>query len=156
MTDFITKFIFLRFFKFMAIDMAFIEWAEEYSVRNEVIDEEHKKLIILINALYEAIKIGKGNDYVGKILLKLIDYTKIHFAHEEELMTKYHYPLLFKQKTEHKILTQQVADLYIDFLTGKKIPSKELFTFLRNWLIDHIFNFDKELGDFLYEKYNRN
>ena len=136
--------------------MAFIEWSEEYSVRNEMIDEEHRKLIILINALHEAIKIGKGNDFVGKILLKLIDYTKIHFAHEEELMTRHHYPLLYKQKTEHKILTKEVADLYIDFLTGKKIPSNELLHFLKNWLIDHIFNFDKELGDFLLAKYNRN
>lgn len=135
--------------------MAFLNWSDKFSVHNERINDEHKKLIILINALHEAIKIGKGNDVVGKILLKLVDYTKIHFAHEESLMREHNYPMINIHKNEHNVLTQQVHELYVDFLTGKRILSMDLMNFLKKWLRDHILGHDLEFGDFLHKVQNK-
>jgi hemerythrin len=36
--------------------MAFIDWKPEYSVGHAEIDQQHRKLVEIINSLYEAMK----------------------------------------------------------------------------------------------------
>ncbi len=63
--------------------MAFIAWTDELSVDIGEIDEQHKKLINMINDLSYAMSKGKGRDVIEAILVGLRDYTVEHFAHEE-------------------------------------------------------------------------
>lgn len=39
--------------------MTYIEWKEIYSFNVHEIDEQHKKLIGMINGLHDAMKVGK-------------------------------------------------------------------------------------------------
>ena len=63
--------------------MALIEWNDEYSVKVKEIDQQHMKLVNLINELHLAMKEARGREVVGKILTDLISYTKFHFSTEE-------------------------------------------------------------------------
>ena len=48
--------------------MSFIEWDEKYSVQVKEIDEQHQKLIGLINTLHDAMRDGKGRDVISGII----------------------------------------------------------------------------------------
>ena len=44
--------------------MSFISWSNNYSVKIEHIDEQHKNIINLINQLHDAMKSGKGQEVI--------------------------------------------------------------------------------------------
>ena len=48
--------------------MAMITWSDNLSVNVGEIDMQHKKLVVMINELYDAMKIGKGKETVQKEL----------------------------------------------------------------------------------------
>ena len=72
--------------------MALIKWTSALSVAVPEIDLQHQKLVSLINQLHESMLSGKGREVLGGVLNELIDYTKRHFADEEELMRRHNYP----------------------------------------------------------------
>ena len=60
--------------------MDFVVWNEKYSVKISTIDEQHKKLVAIINELYNSMKNGKSKEQLGKTLTDLVEYTKYHFS----------------------------------------------------------------------------
>ena len=66
--------------------MAFFNWEDRFSVGIAEIDMQHQKLVQMLNELYDAMKAGKGNDVLGKVLNGMIQYTASHFATEERYM----------------------------------------------------------------------
>lgn len=131
--------------------MALIQWSQMLSVGVTQFDNEHKKLVDMLNNLHDAMKAGKANDVVGKILDGLISYTGTHFAAEERLMTQHGYPNLTKHKGEHAALVKQALDIQKDFKAGKALP-QNLLQFLKDWLMKHIAGEDKQYGPFLNGK----
>ena len=48
-------------------------------------DQQHQRLVALVNQLYKAMKSGQGKGAVGAVLDELVEYTATHFADEEKL-----------------------------------------------------------------------
>jgi hemerythrin len=67
--------------------MALMTWGPKLSVGVPQIDDQHKKLIELVNRLNEAMIAGHGRDLIGSTLSELVKYTQYHFACEERLMS---------------------------------------------------------------------
>lgn len=133
--------------------MALFQWNDAmYSVGSEKIDKQHKKLVELLNSLYEAMSKGKGNDVLGPILNELVNYTVVHFKTEEDLFTKYNYPGKTLHKAEHKKFVDEVASFKSEFDTGKAMISIKLMTFLKDWLVKHIKGSDKQYTQFFVDK----
>lgn len=132
--------------------MSYMDWDQKFSVNVKEIDNQHKKLVDMVNELHEAMKMGKGKDIMEKVLAELVNYTASHFATEERLMTQYSYPQFALHKTEHDKLVQQVLSFQKDFNSGKVAITLDLMTFLRDWLANHILGTDKKIGAFLNEK----
>jgi len=129
--------------------MAIINWSDEYSVKVKVFDDHHKKLIGYINDLHAALAAGKGNDALGEILKKLINYTDKHFAAEEMVMQKFNYFDYPMHKKEHENLKKEVKDFYDKFQRKEISVSTNLFNFLKSWLINHIEKTDKKYTEFM-------
>ena len=123
--------------------MALIDWNDDFSVKVKSIDQQHKKLLGLINDLHSAMKQGKGKNAVNKIVHEVIVYTQIHFSHEEDLMKKLAYPDYLKHKAQHDALVKQVTDIEENLNAGKVVLSQDVLTFLKKWLIEHILDSDK-------------
>jgi hemerythrin len=132
--------------------MAFFEWTEAYSVGVHLMDEEHKKLVDILNGLYEAVCADKAKDVIEKTLLELLQYTRTHFSNEEKLLKTYGYPQLSEHQEEHQNLTWQVAQLFNDYRGGKPGVPMRMTTFLRDWLAKHIMRTDKAYGSYLNGK----
>ena len=132
--------------------MAFMEWSDTLSVNIKEIDEQHKKLLAMINELHEAMKTGRGKEVTEKTLGGLIAYVGTHFATEEALMEKHNYPGFLAHKGEHAKLTAQAKDIHQQFQQGKAVVNVELMNFLKSWLQNHILGTDKKYVPFLNSK----
>ena len=108
--------------------MAMFEWIPEIAIGNEVIDNEHKHLIKLLNTAYEAIDID--NIAVTLILDELLEYTQYHFKHEEELMEELNYPYLEQHKSEHAEFCRIIFEKRDEFRAGKPVLTSDLMVFL--------------------------
>jgi len=102
----------------------------------------------LLNRLYDGMRSGQGKDVVGKVLDDLINYTKFHFAREEELFTRTGYPAV-EHKEQHRLLVKQVDDLRSRFKSGEISISIETLDFLKDWLAIHIQGSDKNYAGHL-------
>ncbi|MBN1118866.1 MAG: hemerythrin family protein [Bacteroidales bacterium] len=124
--------------------MNFISWREDYSVKNEVIDNQHKKLFALINDLYEAFVTKSDNLGVERIINELSDYTENHFKEEEKLFAFYNYAEAEEHIKEHKIFINTIQEITEKYKENPKSFSTRITSFLQKWLINHILETDKK------------
>lgn len=124
--------------------MAFIQWSENMSVGNHIIDQQHKNLVKMVNTVYDAMGQGKGDEVLKPILKALVDYTKSHFSHEEQFMKQIGYPNLVQHQQIHQAFTQKVQDVYAKVTAGQHVSSVSLAGFLKDWLVSHIMSEDKK------------
>jgi hemerythrin len=132
--------------------MPFVDWSDELSTKVKVFDDQHKKLIGLVNDLYANMAQGKGKEVMQKTLSGLVDYTKTHFASEEEMMTRHKYLGYLSHKAEHDRLTKQAGDLLHKLQAGEPVMSVHVMRFLKDWLEQHIMKIDKQYGPFMNAK----
>ncbi len=129
--------------------MVFLDWNESLSVGYRLLDTDHKRLIDIVNKLYEASAKGLDQTPALALLDELISYTKTHFIHEETLMRKTAYPQFIPHKIEHDRLLSQIEDLKKRLLAGQVALSQDTVVYLRTWLCDHIIKIDRSLGAWL-------
>lgn len=129
--------------------MALINWSDNLSVNIKGLDNQHKKLVSIINELHDAMKKGESSKVLTKILFEMAAYTKTHFKSEEELFDKFNYPDKIKHKKEHDMFVQKVDDFMTEYKSGKTNLSFELMNFLTKWLMNHIQVSDKAYSGFL-------
>ncbi len=129
--------------------MSLIDWEEKYSVGIAEFDNQHKKLIDMLNDLYEAVKAGEGKSKMSEIIEGLVDYTIVHLKSEEAVFDKYDYPDREEHKAEHQKFVDEVAEFQKGFENGSVTLTVEVMNFMRNWLFSHIFHTDKKYSAFL-------
>ena len=133
--------------------MPLMNWSDKLSVGIAAIDDEHKKLVAMLNELFDGIQAGRAGDSLGKVLDGLIAYTAAHFKHEEDLFAKTGYPDAAAHKKEHDDLTKQVLDVQAKYKAGVTgTLSLEVMNFLKNWLVKHIQGSDKAYSPHLNSK----
>ena len=126
--------------------MAF-ELTEDYLTGIEQIDEEHARLIKIINDTSGILDQDNIDiQIIAKNLIReLTDYTLTHFQHEEEYMEKINDPELPLQKIEHAAFIKRVKEIPIDD-SIKVRDLEEVIQFLVRWLFHHILHSDRMIG----------
>lgn len=131
--------------------MPLMTWTESMSVGVKVLDEDHKKLVGMVNQLHDGIMDGHRAEALGKVLDQLVSYTRIHFEREESMFTKTHYPGLATHKKEHDDLIKTALDLQSRYRQGaSSMLSLETMSFLKSWLAHHIQGCDKSYSPHLH------
>jgi hemerythrin len=62
------------------------------------------------------------------------------------------YPDIETQRSEHAGLVRELAVIVRDYKSGKLLVGKQLMTFLRGWLVNHIMQSDKQYGVYAKQK----
>jgi len=130
----------------------YLEWQDSYSVGISSIDQQHKKLVNLINQLQTAVDYSTGEEFEREALNELVAYTKTHFAHEEGLLEQNSYPEFEAHKAEHKKMIQKVESVITEYKQDPDRSMTNALDFLKDWLINHINGTDKKYSDFLQDK----
>jgi hemerythrin len=128
-----------------------IEWTEDFSVGVVEIDNQHKKLVKMINELHQAMKQGKGNSHAGDIINQLVDYSIYHFQTEEKYFDKFDYPQTEKHKKIHTDFVNIVSFFKNEFKNNEVMLTIDILNFLSSWLRKHILGDDMEYSDFFIE-----
>jgi hemerythrin-like metal-binding protein len=128
-----------------------VRWNDRMSVHVRLFDDQHKKLVIMIQQLNDAMRNGEGQKVIGDILAGLAEYTVSHFAQEEKFMQQHNYPDYPAHKQIHEALLKQVGETIVAFENGRAVPA-EIMAFLSDWLLNHIMKVDRKYGEFAQKK----
>jgi len=131
-------------------------WTEEYSVRNNIIDEQHKTFLSIANDL---IALSEGGLPDSATLFenttKLGNYAMYHLSTEEEMFEKYGYPEAEEHAISHNVFRDEAEKMINDVRNGEGNVSKEarrVAEFCNNWLVNHIMIMDKRYSQFFIDK----
>lgn len=127
------------------------EMKEEYLTGIQKIDEEHKRLFEIAEETYQLLNaefVADKYDGIRNLLQELEEYTKTHFAHEEEYMESIQYKRMFTQKMQHQNFINKLEELDIDAIDGSNaeeqdVMVEDILKFLTDWLVHHILETDK-------------
>jgi hemerythrin-like metal-binding protein len=121
-----------------------IAWKEKYNLGIIIIDEQHRKFVDTINALYESISAGQVKENMPAVFQGLDDYANFHFATEEKYFDEFHYEGAAEHKDKHQefrgileVFREQVAEHAVEV-------SINLLDYLEDWLLDHLITMDKK------------
>jgi len=123
-----------------------IQWSDEFSVKVPEMDEQHKRLVGMINSLNEAVSSGKTRSAVMEVLDGLVEYVNVHFRAEEKLLEDTGSPELSSQKQIHATFVERVLAFRDEFVSGKALVGTKIILFLKDWLVGHIMHKDKLYG----------
>lgn len=130
----------------------FVEWKDDYSVGIDSIDQQHKKLLNLINQLQTAVDYSTGEQFEREALDELVDYTKTHFTYEEGLMRDNDYPDFEPHKLQHEKMFEKVSEVLAEYEQDHDTAMANAAEYLKDWLINHINGTDKEYSSYLIGK----
>ncbi len=134
--------------------MGKVQWDDSLAIGVPLIDEQHKTLVLRLNAVSAAAEAGQGEREILMTLGFLYDYADLHFSAEEKHMAEHGFPGLELQKTKHQEFMAALKNLEQDFEEegSTHVLAEAVNTFLLNWLVDHIRGLDHQFAGFLAEK----
>lgn len=119
--------------------MTYIQWSDKFSVQVKEIDEQHKKLIGMINKLHDAL----FDIEVQKVVInEMIEYAMIHFETEEKYMEQFQFSGYEEHKKEHGKFTEKAMDIRNAFEMTGCLLTLHILDFLKEWLENHLLNTD--------------
>ncbi len=129
-----------------------IEWSPEYSVGVRLFDQQHHRLMNLINELHDAAQAGSSKLASEHVLLELVAYTKTHFAAEEHAMREHGYPEFEHHKREHDRMITRVQGYQREVVAGPPAASLNLSFVLADWWWTPNRQTDKPYATFLGQR----
>lgn len=113
------------------------------------IDCYHKDFVDIYNSLEDESIQGYKN-----VMMKILEQTKVHFCHEEELMLEHNYPRVKEHTDEHKKVLYEM-EYFINSsntMIGKKLLKSYYNENLPNWFDSHLLSMDSDLSSYLKTK----
>lgn len=142
-----------RFARLARGDMIqYLKWDEKYAVGIAEFDEQHKKIMEMLNQLLDAVKHEGTIEKSGDIVNKLIAYASEHFGTEEAAMKEHDYPYLKKHHDEHNVIKSKLSDLHKKCVEGDTLHTMEILKFITHWMDNHLKDVDMNYGPFLVAK----
>ena len=129
-----------------------VKWKDEYSVGIEQLDQDHRNLLNLINRFQTTVHYKTGEEFEQGALAELIDYTKTHFAREEDLLKQHDFPGYEAHRAQHREMIEKVDAIVADYKERGHKAFPELANYLTDWLLNHINGTDKEYSSYLNQR----
>ncbi len=125
-----------------------IQWDQARMTTSvQSIDQQHQRLIDLINAVHETVQKKRGGDELMRQLNYLGEYAQDHFAHEEGIMTTHRCPVAAQNKEAHaRFLRDYQALVQAAHQHGPTAElAQDVKKLLGDWLNSHICKVDTNL-----------
>jgi hemerythrin len=131
-----------------------LSWQDDFNVGINAVDDQHRRLVELINVLWEATIYGASVETLLKHIDELERYTGYHFADEEAAMAAAGYPDLESHRDAHKGFIMRVAKERHRVVQNGYV-ALDLVRFLQEWLIEHIAGLDKRYAQYVLSSSER-
>lgn len=127
--------------------MPLLVWDESFSVNNRELDEQHRRWVEIINALYAHLgENGTTGSAGGAVaaLTGMMEYARNHFLAEERYMREVGFPDTISHIKVHNEFYGRIAAQLASVENGGWVSADELLQFLKGWLVKHILTEDKK------------
>ena len=129
-----------------------MKWDATFSVGVPSMDQEHQRIIQMINTLQDQFVAASTPAAVAELLAQMTRYALEHFMHEEQLLAEHQYPRLLEQRAQHAGYRKKNQDL-CRVTQGAIVRTPEaLHTFLRQWWTHHILEEDMRYKEFFAQR----
>lgn len=135
--------------------MAIIDWDDSLSLGVAELDKDHKKLLLMMSSLLEALLSGQDEEMISLILSNLKEYTLFHFSAEEAFMEKIEYPHIKIHRAKHVELKNKVKSFQYARFRQENLTPEDYKELISSWLIEHILQFDFKVVKYLQENKKR-
>lgn len=116
--------------------MARIEWSEDLSVGNDLLNGQHKILIGMINTLDDP---NLSQEELGEVIFGLLEYAATHFRDEEQFFVNAKPEIVQHHFTSHTEFISTAYKYVKRFQSGEALTlRKAVYEFLCDWLVNHI------------------
>lgn len=122
-----------------------VAWDPKYETGIALIDEQHKELVSLTNALYHACLSGSETARAAfkETMSRMVNYVRFHFATEQKLLERIRYPNYADHKKKHDDLVKSVLEAVKEYNEGQKFVPNHFVRTLKDWIFGHIAIDDK-------------
>jgi hemerythrin-like metal-binding protein len=121
------------------------------SVGVRAMDDQHGILMDTMVELRQAVAHGDCREQISEVLDRLIEFTRMHFSSEEQLLERYFFPGLAAHRTEHQRIMAQILQSAHRVQHGEQMQIRPLLCMLRESFTVHIDGLDQEYGQWLNE-----
>lgn len=128
------------------------QWQDFFSVGAQKMDDQHRQLFTLVEALSECIQQGVPASRRDEKKRELISYIRFHFTSEEELLESLGYSRVDQQKREHAGLLERIIGAPDLGEIHAPRTAESSVDFLKEWLVRHTLLEDLGYKDFLRER----
>lgn len=119
-----------------------IEWSNDLSIDQGVIDADHKYLFDLVNDFISKGQQFKTAEEAYDLVHRLSEYSSIHFRREESLLEKVNFPHTQAHKAEHSRLEDGLAEIQRLVISTQSeklgFVSDMMGNLIHDWLVTHI------------------
>lgn len=126
-----------------------IAWSKAFSVGVRALDDQHKRIIGVLNELTDDPQAKVDSELISDTLTRLTRYAVEHFREEERLMGLCEYPGIEEHKDRHREFRQKIVECCMAATLHVASVPGELLTYLRDWFKDHILHEDMKYKPFL-------
>jgi len=127
-----------------------INWSHEYSVGNQSLDNQHQKIISLINQLIKLENSTFSFDQLKKLINELNQYASEHLEYEETLLNQLDYPDYNNHILKHQLYKETIKRFSDKCLLHKEKSVVLSYTqFLYHWWNEHILKEDMQYKNFI-------
>jgi two-component system sensor histidine kinase/response regulator len=124
-------------------------WDNNFNTGLTKVDEQHRKLVDLLNVLASHVAFQTAIPQLNKIFEELADYTVYHFQTEEEIWKTYlgDDPAEGEHRATHARFVAEVVRLKTELGTKPLAQlAEEALAFLARWLASHILETDRYMA----------
>lgn len=119
-----------------------IQWRDQFSVCNDMIDTDHQYLLEIINKAEASLKANQWAK-LPVLLDELAHYGQLHFQREEQLARAIGYPQSDQLHVSHDALLVKLQEVRAGLGDSWSQAAINHFTaFLRDWLLNHVIKED--------------
>lgn len=121
-----------------------LKWTKNLEIDIQEIDNQHQKLVKILNELYAAYSEKKHKDVIRKTIEELVDYTHYHFKTEEDYFKKFNYEGAEAHIKEHEEFINTINEFVLKFSKYDGILTLKVLMFLKDWVKNHIQGTDRK------------
>lgn len=126
-------------------------WTMELATGIAPIDEQHKRLLLSLNALLSACSRERDHAEISTALDLFLGYVCRHFHDEEWMQIQYDYPEYARHKALHDAFADKVHELCeeLEQQGPTTLMQSKVRVHMGDWLIQHIVKEDRQLAEYL-------
>lgn len=129
--------------------MTLLTWSHACSVGVRAMDDQHGILMEAINALRLALVQGAGQEKISELLDEFVEFTRMHFWSEEQLMERTGFAGLEEHRAEHHRMLAEILQWAHRLQYGERVQLRPLLCKLHHGFLNHVEKVDQKYAPWL-------